>query len=136
MLNYTENPDAWQWHPYFSIHEFKCKGTGDCRMAPSFMDALFSLRKEFNAPMVITSGYRSPSYNASVSTTGDDGPHTYGCAVDISISRGEARRLVGLAIDFGFSGIGLRQHGPNRFVHLDIMPSAKNRPRPTIWTYP
>jgi len=48
---------------YFSIEELKCKGTDECLMDIEFMKKLEALRKEFNQPMIITSGYRHESYN-------------------------------------------------------------------------
>ena len=48
---------------YFSIEELKCKGTDECLMDTEFMEKLEALRKEFNQPMIITSGYRHESYN-------------------------------------------------------------------------
>ena len=48
---------------YFSTEELKCRGTDECDMNEDFMNKLVSLRKEFNEPMVISSGYRHLSYN-------------------------------------------------------------------------
>jgi uncharacterized protein YcbK (DUF882 family) len=101
------------------------------------MDKLQSIRIAFNAPMIVTSGYRSPSYNETVSTTGPDGPHTTGHAVDIAVRGADAIKLIQIAITFGMTGIGLKQHGPSRYVHLDDLPNDPVRcPRPTIWSYP
>lgn len=36
----------------------------------------------------------------------------------------------------GFTGIGIKQHGDNRFIHLDDLREPDHAPRPTIWTYP
>ena len=115
------NPDIpeteWRW-PFFSRKEMVCKGSGECRMSPAFMDKLVGLRMLYGKPMVVTSGYRSPAYNQAVSTTGNDGPHTTGRAVDISISRTEAYKLLKLALEHGFTGIGIKQHSESRFLHL------------------
>ena len=43
---------------YFSTDELKCWGTDECDMNEDFMNKLVSLRKEFNEPMDISSGYR------------------------------------------------------------------------------
>jgi uncharacterized protein YcbK (DUF882 family) len=105
-------------------------------MDPRFLEELERLRLAYAAPMIITSGYRCPFYNNKISTTGHAGPHTTGQAVDVTISGPEAYRLVLLAIQFGFSGIGIHQRGPHagRFVHLDNLPLATH-PRPRIWSY-
>ena len=87
---------------------------------------------------MITSGYRCGDHNADVSTT-SIGPHTMGCAVDISISGEDVSTLIDLALGLGFTGFGLKQHGSfaGRYVHLDAVPIGNNDiPRPRFWTYP
>lgn len=121
----------------FSRAEMACKGSGECRMDAAFMDRLQALRGAFGAPLVISSGYRSPAYNAKVSATGTDGPHTTGCAADILTHGRDARLLVWHAVELGFAGIGIHQRGPvtGRFVHLDTLEDRPGRPRPWLWTY-
>jgi hypothetical protein len=66
------------------------------------------------------------------------GAHTLGCAVDVAISGGEVPRLIHLALQHGFTGFGLKQHGPvaGRYVHLDTVPTTHQEiPRPMLWTY-
>ena len=41
---------------FFSIDELKCSGTDECEMDEEFMEKLVTLRKEFNEPMIISSG--------------------------------------------------------------------------------
>jgi len=124
----------WRWQN-FSIDELKCKGTGEYpEITPeieAFLDKLQDLRDEVG-PMVVSSGYRSPSHNNKVSGSGTSGPHTTGRAVDIAIRGAEAYNLVGLAIERGMTGIGVNQKGKSRFVHLDDL---TNGPRPRIWSY-
>jgi hypothetical protein len=44
--------------------------------------------------------------------------------------------LTKLAMQHGFTGIGLKQHGASRFLHLDDLPNGNpTGPRPWIWTY-
>jgi zinc D-Ala-D-Ala carboxypeptidase len=107
-------------------------------MVREFVEALDILRGEFGRPLRVTSGYRCPKHNAAESTTGLDGPHTTGRAVDLAVCGQEAFALVKLAAARGFTGIGVKQHGPmhKRFVHLDNLPAAAARARPRIWTYP
>lgn len=121
----------------FSRAEFACRGTGLCKMDPMFLDKLQVLRATFRRPMIITSGYRDPGYNATVSKTGIDGPHTFGKAADIAVDRTDAFNLLRLALELGFTGIGVNQKGKARFLHLDTLsPSeASPAPRPTIWSY-
>ena len=108
----------------------------DAGMQDGFMLKLVALRERVGFPMPVTSGYRSPEDNAAISTTGADGPHTTGRAVDVSISGENAYKLIAAALSAGFSGIGIKQHGPTngRYVHLDDLTSPEY-PRPRIWTY-
>ncbi len=124
----------WPYH-YFTETEMACKGTGECKMDAAFMLRLERLRMVFGKPLIVTSGYRSPTYNAKVSGTGSDGPHTTGRAVDVSIRGADALKLIDLALECGFTGIGVKQAGDGRFLHLDDLPAAPGRPRPTIWSY-
>ena len=129
MTDFPENK-------YFARAELACKHTGKCEMDPAFMERLIRLRERFNRPLIVTSGYRDKSHPAEQGKE-TSGAHTQGRAVDIQIQGADALRLIGLAIDLGFTGFGLKQHGPQlqRFVHLDTAPAAAMQPRPTIFTY-
>jgi len=35
----------------------------------------------------------------------------------------------------GITGLGVKQHGDSRFIHLDTLDSEPHRPRPTVWSY-
>ena len=93
------------------------------------------LRSESPFPFPVTSAYRCPEYNEKVSSTGKDGPHTTGRAMDIGVSREQAYDLIKWATIFGFTGIGINQKGSGRFVHLDDLPNKEGQPRPTVWSY-
>jgi len=121
----------WVWS-YFTPQEFACKGDGSIRVKPEFMDRLQRVRVKFNKPMIVTSGYRSPAYNAKVSGTGEGGPHTTGRAVDIAVRGEDAYRLLKLALEESLTGIGISQKGASRFIHLDDLAGEK---RPRIWSY-
>jgi uncharacterized protein YcbK (DUF882 family) len=104
-------------------------------MNHEFMDRLEALRNQIGKPMVLSSAYRCPVHNAAVSGTGDNGPHTTGRAVDVLIRGTEALRLVAKAIELGFTGIGVKQKGGARFIHLDDLHPKIGGPRPWIWSY-
>lgn len=122
-----------QLTPHFTVAEMACRHCSECLMGAGFMAQLEALRAEYGHPMVISSGYRCPEHNEAVSTTGSDGPHTTGCAVDVLVSGALAYTLLSLALKYGMTGMGVMQHGPHdtRFIHLDSVP----RPEPTIWSY-
>lgn len=123
-----------KYAPYFSEQEFKCKHTGKCDMQEVFMDKLLELRKRYNKPMTISSGYRDPMHPAEISKQ-VKGAHTKGMACDIAIFGGDAIALLKLAIELGFNGIGINQKGTGRFIHLDTVQNSDNFPRPAIWSY-
>ena len=121
---------------YFTEEELKCKGTDECLMDEEFMARLVALRKEFNEPMVISSGYRHESYNQVIGGARNS-PHLYGKAVDVLVSGRTAYRLMKMAMQHGFTGIGISQRGPHdgRFLHIDTMESSEVHPRPWVWSY-
>ena len=93
-----------------------------------------SFFSRLNKPLTINSGYRSPEHPIEyVKQT--PGAHASGKACDISIARGDALKLIEIALKLGFTGFGINQKGSSRFIHLDTLESTKDRPRPTIWSY-
>ena len=121
---------------YFSKKELKCKGTGECYMDSAFMEKLVTLREEFNKPIILTSAYRSPTYNTKIGGV-ENSPHVLGRAVDIQCLGSEAYEIIRLGIKHGMTGIGVAQRGNrvSRFIHLDDMVSSEIHPRPWIWSY-
>lgn len=121
----------------FTRAELQCKcGCGEIP-PEEFIAHLQALREAAGFAIPINSGFRCPEYNAQVSGTGRDGPHTKG-AIDAGVTGARALTLIGLALARGWTGIGVKQHGPylGRFIHLDRLPNAEGQPRPHCWTYP
>lgn len=125
---------------HFDIAEFNCRGIGCCgnisKMDAAFLEKLDRLRHLYGKPLVVTSGYRCPQHNVRVSSTGETGPHTTGHAADLRVDRRDAYRLLSVALGLGFTGIGIKQQGVARFIHVDDLPDAPGQPRPTLWSYP
>ena len=131
MIDWTNLPD-------FSRSEFVCHcGCGREEMTHRFMESLQSLRSLMAFRFVISSGYRCPKHNAAESPkTGETGPHTTGRACDILIRGEDALALVIGAAAFGFTGFGIKQHGDDRFIHLDNLEDHEtDGPRPWVWSY-
>ena len=123
----------WSQYPNFSERELACKC--NCQRADMnihFMRQLQALRTAYGDPMVITSGYRCRDHNDAI---GGGPAHVLGRAVDVAIDRGAAHEFTKLALLHGFSGIGFKQHGENRFIHIDNLTDREAVPRPTIWSY-
>ena len=124
----------WEYIEFFDEHEFTCHcGCGQTKMDMNFIYALVALRRRYRKPIIITSGYRCPEHNVKVSFTGRDGPHTTGKAADINVNRTDAFELLRAAFELNFLGIGIKQKGDGRFIHLDTILDASTRP--TIWSY-
>ena len=121
---------------FFSERELACKGTDECEMNEEFMEKLVKLRKKFNRPMVISSGYRSLAHNSAINGARHS-PHLFGRAVDVVCYGKDAYTLIGMAMQYGMTGIGVQQRGDyeSRFIHLDDMPKSKSHHRPWIWSY-
>lgn len=124
----------WSKYPDFFPYEFKCKETGELDMKADFMERLQLLRTNYGKPMSISSGYRSRKHSVERRKK-VAGTHTLGIACDVRVSRGDAYRLIQLAMAHGFTGIGVKQKGGKRFVHLDTFEGSPLQPRPTIWSY-
>lgn len=124
----------WSTIRYFTEDEFRCQGEdccgGQALMDEHFVGMLDALRYEFGRPLRVNSGYRCPLHNSRVSSTGEDGPHTTGKAVDLGVSGQDADKVLGLAYLMGFQGKGVNQKGghSSRFIHLDLL---GNR----VWSY-
>lgn len=121
----------WSPYPNFRRDEFSCRcGCGQSDMRPQFMERLQDLREAYNKPMLVTSGYRCANHPAErVKAQPGTGTHSQGIAADIGVSGADAVSLLRLALDAGFTGIGIQQKGYGRFLHLDI------REQPAIWSY-
>lgn len=124
----------WSKYPNFTPSEFRCKHTGQIHVDAAFMGRLQRLRDEFGKPMIINSGYRHSSHPEEAGKT-EPGAHTSGRACDIRVQGSDALRLITLAVKHGFTGIGVNQKGPARFIHLDDLEHQPNRPRPWVWSY-
>lgn len=115
---------------YFTESEFACKHCGKCEMDQKFVDRLNKLRKAYGAPLKVSSGYRCTEHPVEARKgSAAPGMHTTGKAVDFAVERGDAYRLLMLALEMGFTGIGVQQKGAGRFIHLD------DRDSPTVWSY-
>lgn len=113
----------WPW-PNFPPKEMACQGTGSLKINVRFMNKLQRVRNDYNLPIEIISGYRSPEHNASVSKKkSQTGPHTHGRAVDISVQARErdVPLLLDLAWKHGMTRCGLQLTSKRFRMHLDDM---------------
>ena len=103
-------------------------------MDDTFMQRLDQLREDMGFAFPVTSAYRCAKHPIEARKKAP-GAHTTGRAVDIAVQGEKAYRLIEGAIELKFKGIGIKQKGQGRFIHLDDIPSSPSRPRPWIWSY-
>jgi len=86
---------------------------------------LQKLREYFNKPIIITSGFRTPYFNALIRGA-KNSQHLYGNAADIKISGVTSKEILNVAREItNFKGFGLSSY----FIHCDL------RPKEALWYY-
>ena len=91
----------------------------DPRIRTDLKNKLIRLARDWGQTLVITSAYRSPSYNESLNGAAKNSLHMQGMACDIVMSNySNSDRIVFIekAIQNGLTGIGVY----NTFIHVDI----------------
>ena len=121
----------WDKYPNFKAEEFNCRHCGKNEMQSEFMARLQHLRGIYGKSMTISSGYRCPQHPIEAKKDAP-GPHSTGLACDVAVQGAEAHKVLTLALELGFTGIGVQQKGTGRFIHLDMVAGAN---RPTVWSY-
>ena len=111
----------------FRVREFACRDGSD----PLFVDSalvqlLQDIRDHFGAPVVITSGYRTATYNKAVGGALYS-QHCYGRAADIRVAGVPMEQLAAYAETLlpGTGGIGRYPVKAGRaagWVHVDVRP--------------
>ena len=97
-------PQLWRW-PNFSPAEIACRGTGAIKINTEAMDKLQSLRNRLGKPLIVRSGYRSPSHNRAVGGA-PASKHMLGTAFDIAMSNHDPAAFEAAAREVGFLGFG------------------------------
>jgi zinc D-Ala-D-Ala carboxypeptidase len=101
-------------------------------MTPEFLSKLQALRMAYGkrrceSPRV-TVALKHPIEAKKIKP----GAHASGCACDVAVDGQQAHKLLKLAFELGFTGIGVNQKTSGRFIHLDTLTEA---PRPNVWSY-
>lgn len=102
---------------HFKAREFQCKDkTEGLLVATELIETLEKIRNHFDAPVIINSGYRTPSYNSKV----NGAPNSYHCkgmAADIVVKGHRSREVAKYADSIMKQGGIIRY---TNFVHIDV----------------
>lgn len=110
----------------FQSTEFDCHGDNCCTetlIDAKLVDHLQTIRDHFGKAITVTSAYRCPTHNSTVSRA-KNSYHTKGQAVDFSVSGVKPREVAKYAESLGIKGIGLYEtNSDGHFVHIDTRTS-------------
>lgn len=102
---------------HFKAKEFQCKDkTEDLLIATELLETLEKIRNHFNAPVIINSGYRTPSWNKKVNGAGNS-YHCKGMAADIRVKGHSSREVAEYADNIMEQGGVIRYEN---FTHIDV----------------
>lgn len=115
ILNQTNNDRLTQ---HFKAEEFRCKdGTKEFLWAPELLAVLETIRNHFNEPVIINSGYRTPTWNTKVGGA-KNSYHVKGMAADIRVKNVSPKEVAKFASEY------MKNHGGvicyKNFVHVDV----------------
>jgi uncharacterized protein YcbK (DUF882 family) len=116
----------------FKLDEFKCKcGCDEVKINSDMLDLIQEARDELG-PLSISSAFRCSSHNSSVSSTGENGPHTTGHALDITVKDSQHRKQLIDWFATKVTGLGIAKS----FIHIDNLTSDNGFDmRPNAWKY-
>lgn len=122
---YTSEQSNVQVGPHFKVKEFACKDGSPITFIDDYMVTILELlRKELgDKPIIITSGYRTPTHNAKVGGA-KYSYHMRGMAVDIRV-KGNSAKEVAKALDKIVDGCGIIVY--ESWVHFDVREGKKYR---------
>lgn len=88
------NQSTHQISEHFKVKEFAQKDFRCDKVIvdTELIDVLEDIRAHFNKPVIVTSGYRTPEYNAKIGGV-KNSQHTKGTAADIKVSGIPAREI-------------------------------------------
>lgn len=122
---------------HFYEHEL-ASPDGPCRMDPAFLVVLETLRVRVGVEFLITSGYRTPEYNAKLKGHAGQSMHCLGIAVDVDHQKWDGitkwnfiREATRLGLSVGIYPkhfhIDLRR-GPSVLWIVPLSPGARREP--------
>lgn len=111
------NADEGRVSEHFKATEFQCKDKSKgLLIAQSLIDTLENIRRHFNEPVHINSGYRTPKWNEKVGGTSNS-YHCKGMAADIWVRNHNTAEVAKYANSIMENGGIIRY---TNFVHIDV----------------
>lgn len=111
------NADYGLLSPHFKAREFQCKDkSNELLVATELIEVLEKIRDHFNAPVIINSGYRTPSWNREVNGSSNS-YHCKGMAADIVVKGHSSKEVTEYANKIMEQGGVI---GYTNFTHIDV----------------
>lgn len=111
------NADYGNLSEHFKAREFQCKDkTKGLLVATELIETLEKIRNHFNAPVIINSGYRTPSWNTKCNGASNS-YHCKGMAADIVV-KGHSSQEVAKYADSIMEKGGIIRY--TNFTHIDV----------------
>ena len=102
---------------HFKASEFQCKDKSEYLLiATELIETLEKIRNHFNAPVIINSGYRTPSWNSKVNGASNS-YHCKGMAADIVVKGHSSKEVAKYADSIMEKGGVIRY---TNFTHVDV----------------
>jgi len=102
---------------HFKAKEFQCGDkTEGLLVATELIEILEKIRNHFNAPVIINSGYRTPSWNSKVNGASNS-YHCKGMAADIVVKEHSSKEVAKYADEIMEQGGVIRY---TNFTHIDV----------------
>ena len=109
---------------HFKVTEFACNdGSDKILIDDKLVELLEFIRNYFNAPVIITSAYRTAAYNKKVGGS-PNSQHLKGTAADIIVSGVKPAEVVKVAELFLGNSGGIGLYGISGFTHVDTRANA------------
>lgn len=115
-VNYVK-ADFGKVSEHFKAKEFQCQDKTDgVLIATELIETLEKIRNHFNAPVIINSGYRTPSWNSKVNGASNS-YHCKGMAADIVVKGHSSNEVAKYADSIMEQGGVIRY---TNFTHVDV----------------
>lgn len=110
---------AKQITPHFKVREFVCTdGSDPVFISTALVEILENIRQHFGAAVTVTSGYRTVSYNKTVSGSSSASQHCNGLAADIKVAGVAPAAVADYAEQLLGDHGGVGRYGT--FTHVDV----------------